>query len=137
MPAMLPNMFPSFDDKIALIRPVAEAIYTDDLETFPADVEKFIDIITIPGVHFETCSTELLSPSGHSQKQLEGQEWLRKELLPKINFKNLPNPAKLAVASIAAVVYSTGSMGIAASSPEIQRYDESAFASGVGGYSII
>ena len=53
MPAMLPNMFPSFDDKIALIRPVAEAIHADDLETFPADVEKFIDIITIPGVHLK------------------------------------------------------------------------------------
>ena len=137
MPAMLPNMFPSFDDKIALIRPVAEAIHADDLETFPADVEKFIDIITIPGVHFETGSESLLSPSGHSQKQLEGQQWLRKKLLPKINFKNQPTPVKLAVASLAAVVYSTGSMGIAASSPEIQRYDESAYASGVGGYSII
>jgi len=136
MPAMLPNMFPSFDDKVALIRPVAEAIVADDLETFPVDVEKFIDIITVPGIQMETDSPSLLSPSGHSQKQLEGQEWLQ-GVMPKINFKNQPTPVKLSVASVAAVVYTTGSMGIAASSPEIQRYDESAYASGVGGYSII
>ena len=136
MPAMLPNMFPSFDDKVALIRPVAEAIVADDLEAFPVDVEKFIDIITVPGIQMETDSPSLLSPSGHSQKQLEGQEWLQ-GVMPKINFKNQPAPVKLSVASVAAIVYTTGSMGIAASSPEIQRYDESAYASGVGGYSII
>lgn len=136
MPAMLPNMFPSFDDKVGLIRPVAEAIVADDLEAFPVDVEKSFDIITIPTVQMEFESPSSLTPSGNSQKQLEGQEWLR-GVLPKINFKNQPAPVKLSVASIAAVVYTTGSMGIAASSPSIQRYDESAYASGVGGYSII
>ena len=127
---MLPDMFPSFDDKIELIRPLAETIIdATSAENFP--IQELMDT-GIPLV-YEAQPKEL-----YSEQQRELQRWLEeREEVINTNLKNVPGPVKLAVASVAAIAYSTGSMGIAASSPEIQQYDESAFGSGVGGYSII
>ena len=129
MQAMLPDMFPSFDDRIELIRPLVQTIIeATTADEFP--VQEVLDL-GIPLV-YEAQPQDLYSP-----QQRELQRWLesKKKNLP--NLKNVPGPIKLAGASIVAIAYSTGSMGIAASSPEIQQYDESAFGSGVGSYSII
>jgi len=129
MEAQLPDMFPSYDDRIELIRPLAQTIIdATTADKFP--VQEVLDL-GIPLI-YEEQPKDLYSP-----QQRELQKWLqdKKKNLP--NLRNVPGPVKLAGASIVAIAYSTGSMGIGASSPEIQQYDESAFGSGVGSYSII
>jgi len=131
----LPQMFPSFDDRIEEIRNVKETIFPiwetlDKGDVFP--LEEILDV-TIPNLY---------SPqpeSLYSPQQLRFQRWFEsdKGQETKKQLLGTPAPIRLAGVSIAAIAYSTGSMGIGATSPEIQRYDESAFAPGVGGFSII
>lgn len=133
----LPQMFPSFDDRIEEVRNVKETIFPiwetlDKGDVFP--LEEILDV-TIPNLY---------SPqpeSLYSPQQLRFQRWYESEEGQKakkdVLQTGIPGPIKLAGVSIAAIAYSTGSMGIGATSPEIQRYDESAFAPGVGGFSII
>ena len=137
MQAMLPTMFPSFDDRIEEIRAVKETIFPiwetlDAGEEFP--VEEILDV-AIPNL-FSPQPKSLYSP-----EQLRFQRWFESKKGQKakkdVLQTGVPAPIKLAAISIAAIAYSTGSMGIGATSPEIQRYDESAFAPGVGGFSII
>jgi hypothetical protein len=135
MEAMLPTMFPSFDDRIQEIREVKETIFPiwetlDKGEEFP--LEEILDI-TIPNLYSNQ------PESLYSPQQLRFQRWFEsdKGQETKDQLLGTPAPVRLAGVSIAAIAYSTGSMGIGATSPEIQRYDESAFAPGVGGFSII
>lgn len=137
MEAMLPTMFPSFDDRIQEIKEVKETIFPiwetlDEGEEFP--FEEILDV-AIPNLY---------SPqpkSLYSPQQLRFQKWFEskegQEAKKDVMGTGVPGPLKLGAISIAAIAYSTGSMGIGATSPEIQRYDESAFAPGVGGFSII
>ena len=126
MGVLLPELFPSFDDKIQDIQPILQTILSEQTKEFPlTDVLE----IGIPLV-YSPQPEELYSPQ---QRRL--QKLVEKAV--KFNLAPLPKPVILAGVSLAAVAYSTGSMGIAASSPEIQAYDESAFGRGVGSYSII
>ena len=135
MQAMLPTMFPSFDDRIQEIREVKETIFPiwetlDAGEEFP--LQEILDV-AIPNLY---------SPqpkSLYSPQQLRFQKWFEsdKGQQTREQLVGTPPVVKLALVAIAAIAYSTGSMGIGATSPEIQRYDESAFAPGVGGFSII
>jgi len=130
-------MFPSFDDRIEEIRNIKETIFPiwetlDKGDVFP--LEEILDV-TIPNLY---------SPqpeSLYSPQQLRFQKWFESEEGQKakkdVLQTGIPGPVKFAGVSIVAIAYSTGSMGIGATSPEIQRYDESAFAPGVGGFSII
>jgi hypothetical protein len=123
---LLPELFPSFDDKIQDIQPILQTILSEETKEFPlTDVLE----LGIPLV-YSPQPEDLYSPQ---QRRL--QKLVEKAV--KFNLTPLPKPVILAGVSLAAVAYSTGSMGIAASSPEIQSYDESAFGSGVGSYTII
>lgn len=137
MLAELPQMFPAFDDKVQEIKAVKETIFPiwetlDEGNEFP--LEDILEV-TIPVIYSEQ------PESAYSPQQLRFQRWFESQEGQKakkdVLQTGVPAPLKLAAVSVAAIAYSTGSMGIAASSPEIQRYDESAFSSGVGGYSII
>jgi len=130
-------MFPSFDDRIEEIRNVKETIFPiwetlDAGEEFP--FEEILEV-TIPNL-YSSQDESLYSP-----QQLRFQRWFEskegQEAKKDVLQTGVPAPIKLAGISVAAIAYSTGSMGIGATSPEIQQYDESAYASGVGGFSII
>lgn len=131
----LPQMFASFDDRIEEIRNVKETIFPiwetlDKGDVFP--LEEILDV-TIPNL-YSSQPESLYSP-----QQLRFQRWFESEegQETKEQLLGTPAPVRLVGVSIAAIAYSTGSMGIGATSPEIQQYDESAYASGVGGFSII
>jgi len=119
----LPDMFPGqWKSKAQVIRRMTNSFIEGD---FPLN-----EIMEL-GVPLMTTG---LDPEGYSPQQRELQEWLSKTPRP---LKRTPYVIQLAYISLTAIAYSTGSMGIGATSPEIQRYDDSAFAPGVGGYSII
>ena len=131
----LPRMFQSFDDKIQQGQELKETIFPvwevlDAGDEFP--VEDIMEI-GVPLIWTDQ------PKSAYSPQQIKFQRWYESEKgqESKEQLTGTPPFVKLAAISVAAIAYSTGSMGIAASSPEIQAYDESAFGSGVGGYSII
>lgn len=131
----LPQMFPSFDDRIEEVRNVKETIFPiwetlDKGDVFP--LEEILDV-TIPNLY---------SPqpeSLYSPQQLRFQRWFESDKGQETKDQVLGTPPwfRLGGVAVVAIAYSTGSMGIGATSPEIQRYDESAYAPGVGGFSII
>jgi hypothetical protein len=131
----LPRMFQSFDDKIQQLQEVKDTIYPvweilDAGDEFPLE-----DILEIAVPLVWTDQPE----SAYSPQQLKFQRWYESTegQDTKKQLVGTATPVKLAAISVVAIAYSTGSMNIAASSPEIQRYDESAYASGVGGFSMI
>lgn len=133
----LPRMFQSFDDKIQQAQDVKDTIFPvwevlDEGEEFP--LEDILEI-AVPLIYTDQ------PKSAYSPQQLKFQKWFESKEGQKakkdVLQTGVPAPIKLAAVSVAAIAYSTGSMGIGASSPEIQRYDESAYASGVGGFSMI
>lgn len=86
-----------------------------NFERFP--LEEIMDL----GIPLMTTG---LDDAGYSPQQRELQEWLRRNPKP---FKGAPKVIQLAYIAVTAVAESTGSMGIAASSEEIDAYDDSAF----------
>ena len=136
MLAMLPRMFSSFDDRIQEIRAVEDTL-TPIVEEFQKGnfpIMEMMDIL-IPLMNVD-------ADHGYSDKQKKVQRWIREN--PRWIRKFVANPSIPPVVKVpvvltgAFVAYGTGGRGIAMTTPEIQRYDESAFgAPGVGGYSII
>ena len=136
MLAMLPRMFSSFDDRIQEIRAVEDTL-TPIVEEFQKGnfpIMEMMDIL-IPLMNVD-------ADHGYSDKQKKVQRWIREN--PRWIRKFVANPSIPPVVKVPVVLtssfvaYGTGGRGIAMTTPEIQRYDESAFgAPGVGGYSII
>tara|TARA_R110000751_G_C13757622_1_gene478915 strand:+ start:752 stop:1168 length:417 start_codon:yes stop_codon:yes gene_type:complete len=135
MGVMLPMMFPSFDDRIEEIQSVQDTLI--DIQTEFAEGNFPIMELLELGIPFMNIDAE----HGYSDKQKKVQRWIKEN--PRMIRRILVNPSippvvKVPVAlATAFVAYGTGGRGIAMTTPEIQRYDESAFSSGVGGYSII
>lgn len=125
-------MFQSFDDRVEQIKDIQETIYPvweilDAGDEFP--LEDILDI-GVPLVWTEQ------PESAYSPQQLRFQRWFESEegQDSKEQLLGTPPVVRLAAVSVVAIAYSIGTWGLGASSPEIQAYDESAFASrGVGG----
>jgi len=137
MLAMLPSMFLSFDDRVEEIRPPEPTIFKIVKEfqegNFPIGeiMELGIPLIGVP--------TE---EENFSSKQRAVQKWIKSNprwVRRVVMNPSIPPTVKVPIVlATAFVAYGTGGRGPAMSSPEIRRYDESAFgAPGVGGYSII
>ena len=136
MSVMLPMMFPSFDDRIEEIQPYQKALMEIG-EEFAAGNFPIMELMEL-GIPFMNIDAE----HGYSDKQKKVQRWIREN--PRMIRRILVNPKIPPIVKVpvvlatAFVAYGTGGRGIAMTTPEIQRYDESAFgAPGVGGYSII
>jgi hypothetical protein len=137
MGVMLPMMFPSFDDRIEEIQPIDPTIFKIVKEfqegNFPIGeiMELGIPLIGVP--------TE---EKNYSSKQRAVQDWVKSNprwVRRVVMNPSIPPTVKVPIVlATAFVAYGNGGRGPAMSSPEIRRYDESAFgAPGVGGYSII
>jgi hypothetical protein len=133
---MLPMMFPSFDDRIQEIQSVEDTLI--DIQTEFAEGNFPIMELLELGIPLVGNTDE----RNYSEKQLKAQRWVKDN--PRLIRRILVNPTippvvKVPAAlTVAFVATGTGGRGPGMSTPEIQRYDESAFgAPGVGGYSII
>jgi hypothetical protein len=132
----LPRMFPSFDDRIEEIQPYQKTLMKIG-EEFAAGNFPIFELLEI-GIPLVGNTNE----QNYSEKQLRAQRWVKAN--PRLIRRILVNPSippivKVPAAlTVAFVATGTGGRGPGMSTPEIQRYDESAFgAPGVGGYSII
>ena len=129
-------MFPSFDDRIQEIQSVEDTLI--DIQTeFAEGNFPILELLEL-GIPLVGNTDE----RNYSEKQLKAQRWVKAN--PRLIRRILANPTippivKVPAAlTVAFVASGTGGRGPAMSTPEIQRYDESAFgAPGVGGYSII
>tara|TARA_R110002126_G_scaffold224336_1_gene369245 strand:+ start:1004 stop:1390 length:387 start_codon:yes stop_codon:yes gene_type:complete len=128
-------MFASFDDRIQEIRAVEETL-TPIVEEFQKGnfpIMEMMDIL-IPLMNVD-------ADHGYSDKQKKVQRWIKEN--PQWVKRFIANPSIPPVVKVPVVLtssfvaYGTGGRGIAMTTPEIQRYDESAYASGVGGFSMI
>ena len=136
MSPLLPMMFPSFDDRIQEIQSVEDTLI--DIQTeFAEGNFPILELLEL-GIPLVGNTDE----RNYSEKQLKAQRWVKAN--PRLIRRILANPTippivKVPAAlTVAFVASGTGGRGPAMSTPEIQRYDESAFgAPGVGGYSII
>jgi len=135
MLAMLPEMFPSFDDRIEEIQSVQKSLSSiskDFIEGgFPISEILELGIPLIPRT----------DEKNYSPRQIKVQEWLKKNPRYVRRFlvaPSIPPSVKVPIAlTTAFIAVGTGGRGPSMRTPEIQRYEESAFASGVGGFSII
>ena len=129
-------MYQAFDDRIQQIKEVKETIFPiwealDAGDEFPLE-----DILTVTVPLIWTDQPE----SAYSPQQLKFQRWYESDegQDTKEQLLGTPPVVRLAAVSVVAIAYSIGTWGLGASSPEIQAYDESAFASrGVGGGLVI
>lgn len=136
MDVLLPRMFPSFDDRVQEIQPYQEAI-TDIGEKFGKGEFPIFEILEL--------GVPLIAPTNeqnYSESQRKAQRWIKEN--PKWIRRFLTNPTippivKVPIALTGAfIAYGTGGRGPAQLTPEIQAYDESAFASrGIGGGLVI
>jgi hypothetical protein len=136
MPAMLPEMFPSFDDRIEEIQPYQKALMNIG-EEFEKGNFPIFEIMEL-GIPLIGKTDE----KNYSEKQKRVQRWIKanpRKIRRILLSPSIPPTVKVPAALTGAfVAYGTGGRGPSMSTPEIQRYDESAFgAPGVGGYSII
>tara|TARA_R110000822_G_scaffold36855_3_gene103538 strand:+ start:712 stop:1104 length:393 start_codon:yes stop_codon:yes gene_type:complete len=129
-------MFPTFDDRIQEIQSVEDTLI--DIQTEFAEGNFPIMELLELGIPLVGNTDE----RNYSEKQLKAQRWVKAN--PRLIRRILANPTippivKVPAAlTVAFVSYGTGGRGPGQLTPEIQRYDESAFgAPGVGGYSII
>ena len=136
MSVELPRMFPSFDDRIEEIQPYQKALMEIG-EEFAAGNFPILEMLEL-GIPLIAKTDE----QNYSERQIKTQKFIKDN--PRLIRRFMTNPAipptvKVPVAlTFAFVATGTGGRGPAMSTPEIQRYDESAFgAPGVGGYSII
>ena len=135
MPAMLPEMFPSFDDRIEEIQPYQKALMNirDEFQKGNFPIFEIMEL----GIPLIGKTEE----KNYSEKQKRVQRWIKanpRKIRQVLMNPSIPPTVKVPIALTGAfVAYGTGGRGIAMTTPEIQRYDESAFRSGVGGYSII
>ena len=122
----LNELYPSFDDKIELGKQVKQTIMPA-LEGDDFPLEELLDI-TVPLLYVDQ------DESLYSPQQLRFQRWYESDQGQETKEKLVGTPpvVKLALISVAAIAYSTGTWSLGASSPEIQRYDDSAM-SGIGG----
>ena len=122
----LNELYPSFDDKIELGRLVQQTIMPA-LEGDEFPLNELLDI-TVPLFYVDQ------DESLYSPQQLRFQRWYESEegQDTKEQLLGTPPVVRLAFVSVAAIAYSTGTWSLGASSPEIQRYDDSAM-SGIGG----
>ena len=132
----LPRMFPSFDDRIEEIQPYQKALMEIG-EEFAAGNFPILEMLEL-GIPLIAKTDE----QNYSERQIRVQRWLKSN--PRMIRRFLASPkippsVKVPVAlTTLFVATGTGGRGPGMSTPEIQRYDESAFgAPGVGGYSII
>ena len=132
---MLPEMFPSFDDRIQEIQPYQEALTSIGKEFMDGGFP--ISEILELGIPLISKTNE----KNYSPRQKRVQEWIkanprgvRRILMSPVIPPTVKVPIVLATAFVAV---GTGGRGPGLLTPEIQRYDESAFAPGVGGFSII
>mgnify|MGYP003118663712 CR=1 FL=1 len=130
-------MFRGFSDRIETSAPVSDVV--PSVHQMPNwTIEQIASVFnqlvpTAPQIVSAGLDAQGYSPSQRRlQKQLEG-----KRPPPAVGAGPLAPIPALVYESLYAIANSTGSMDIAASSDEIQAYDESAFAHGVGGFSVI
>ena len=133
--AMLPRMFDSFDDRIQEIQAVEKTLTPINEEFMEGNFPIFeLMELTIPLMNVD-------EDRGYSDQQKKVQRWIQdnpKEIRRFLTNPTIPPIVKVPVALTGAfVAYGTGGRGPGMTTPEIQAYDESAFASGVGGFSII
>ena len=122
----LNELYPSFDDKIELGKQMQQTIMPA-LEGDEFPLQELLDI-TVPLFYVDQ------DESLYSPQQLRFQRWYESEegQDTKEQLLGTPPVVRLAFVSVAAIAYSTGTWSLGASSPEIQRYDDSAM-SGIGG----
>jgi len=122
----LNELYPSFDDKIELGKQIQQTIMPA-LEGDEFPLQELLDI-TVPLFYVDQ------DESLYSPQQLRFQRWYESEegQDTKEQLLGTPPVVRLAFVSVAAIAYSTGTWSLGASSPEIQRYDDSAM-SGIGG----
>ena len=122
----LNELYPSFDDKIELGKQIQQTIMPA-LEGDDFPLNELLDI-TVPLLYVDQ------DESLYSPQQLRFQRWYESEEGQDTKEQLLGTPpiVRLAFVSVAAIAYSTGTWSLGASSPEIQRYDDSAM-SGIGG----
>ena len=130
-----PFMFRGFDDRVEQSAPVADVVPSvDQMPNWTVEqiASLFNQLVpTAPQIVSAGLDAEGFSPQQRRlQKQLEG-----KRPAPAVGSGPLAVVPNLIYESLYAVANSTGSMSIAASSPEIQQFEESAFA-GFGGFVI-
>lgn len=119
-------MFRGFDDRIEQFAEVAQFIRAPEaaLELKLEDVASVLNGL-VPNAPAIVSSG--LDEEGFSPQQRELQKKL--EEIPELF--GAPTPLKLVYETLEAVAWSTGSMSIAASSPEIAQYEDSALV-GIG-----
>lgn len=134
---LLPMMFRGFDDRVEQSAPVPDVV--PSVHQMPNwTVEQIASVFnqlvpTAPQIVSAGLDAQGYSPQQRRlQKDLEG-----KRPPPAVGAGPIAVLPGLVYETLYAVANSTGSMNIAMSSDEIQQYDESAFAPGVGGFSII
>ena len=119
-------MFRGFDDRIEQFAPIAETIRAHG----GAQALKLEDVAGVLNGLVPTAPAIVssgLDEEGFSPQQRELQKKL--EEIPELF--GAPTPLKLVYETLEAVAWSTGSMSIAASSPEIAQYEDSALV-GIG-----
>jgi len=132
---LLPLMFRGFDDRVEQSAPVPDVV--PSVHQMPNwTVEQIASVFnqlvpTAPQIVQAGLDIQGFSPQQRSlQKKLEG-----KRPPPAVGAGPIAVLPSLVYETLYAVANSTGSMNIAASSPAIQDYEESAFA-GFGGFVI-
>jgi hypothetical protein len=132
---LLPLMFRGFDDRVEQSAPVPDVV--PSVHQMPNwTVEQIASVFnqlvpTAPQIVSAGLDAQGFSPQQRRlQKKLEGRR-----PSPAVGAGPIAVLPSLVYESLYAVANSTGSMNIAASSPEIQQYEESAFA-GFGGFVI-
>jgi len=133
---MLPLMFRGFDDRVEQSAPVPDVV--PSVHQMPNwTVEQIASVFnqlvpTAPQIVSAGLDAQGYSPQQRRlQKKLEGKT----RTPPAVGAGPFAVIPSLIYETLYAVANSTGSMNIAASSPEIQDYEESAFA-GFGGFVI-
>ena len=111
----LQDLYPSFDDKVQLIRRIGKALRPalEDGGAFPTDL---IDIL-VPLVITKG------DPSLYSPQQLRAQKYLEKK--KDVATTGAPPVVKIAVATIEAMAFSTGQPGGDMYTPVIRDYEDS------------
>ena len=119
-------MFRGFDDRIEQFAPIADFIRGTDsvLEIELKDIASVLNGL-VPNA--PAIVSRGLDEQGYSPQQRRLQKKL--EEVPELF--GSPTPLKLVYESFEAIAWSTGSMSIAASSPEIAQYEDSALV-GIG-----
>ena len=120
-----PMLFRGFDDRQEQSAPIADFIRPEAL--LEIKLEKLSSVLNILVPNAPAVVGLGLDSDGYSERQRDLQKFLEgKEPPPAVGSGPVGLIPKIIYESVYAVAWSTGSMDIAASSPAIQDYEDSA-----------